>query len=65
MSSIQIKLKDGTVRDFRHEGRAGGSFTKRLRYEVGFVVIEDEYGHTTSIPTADIAEVKTAPERYY
>jgi len=58
-------MKDGTVREFRHTGRAGGSWTKSLRYEPGFIVITDEYQNETAIPTADVAEVtKSAESRW-
>lgn len=61
--NITVKMKDGTVREFKHEGRAGGSYTKTLRYEGAFVVIEDEWYCTTAIPAADVAEVITEPNR--
>lgn len=64
MTSITIKMKDGRRREFPHAGRPGGSWTKTLRYEPGFVVITDEYGSETAIPTNDIEEIKTRPERY-
>lgn len=59
MISIKVHMKDGTVRDFPHTGRAGGSYSKSIRYETGFVVITDEWGNETAIPTADVEEVKT------
>jgi len=62
--NIKIHMKDGTVKDFPHEGRPGGSYTKTLRYVPGFVVITDEWYKETSIPTDLIAEVKSWPERY-
>jgi hypothetical protein len=64
MPSITIKMKDGSRREFPHRGRPGGSWTKTLRYEPGFAVITDEYGNETAIPTADIAEINTFPQRY-
>jgi hypothetical protein len=30
VSDIIFKMKDGTTREFTHEGRPGGSYTKRL-----------------------------------
>jgi hypothetical protein len=63
MANITVKMKDGTVRKFEHKGRPGGSWTKSLRYEEGFVVISDEYGTETAIPTADIEEVVSEPHR--
>lgn len=62
--NITITMKDGTVRDFPHQGRPGGSYSKRIHYEGAFAIVEDEYGCTTAIPAADILEVKTWPERW-
>lgn len=64
MSSITVIMKDGTKKEFPHEGRPGGSYTKRLRYEPGFVVVTDEYYKQTAIPTDLIQEVKEWPERW-
>lgn len=62
MADITVKMKDGTVRQFPHEGRSGGN-TKRLKLEAGFVIIEDEYDTRTIIPSADVAEVIERPHR--
>ncbi len=64
MSSIVIKMRDGSERRFPHEGRGGGSYTKHLRYEPGFVVIIDEYNHQTAIPAELIAEISETPVRW-
>ena len=64
MSSITVKMKDGTVREFPHEGRAGGSYSKSVKYEGAFVVIQDEYYKRTAIPASDVAEVIEIPERW-
>lgn len=58
MASIYIKMKDGQTKSFPHEGRAGGSYTKTIRYEGGFAIIKDEWDCETAIPANDIAEVK-------
>lgn len=63
MSSITIRMKDGTVREFPHVGRPGGSYTKRVTYEGAFVVIEDEWYRKTAIPAADVAEVVEEPNQ--
>ena len=63
MPDITLKMKDGTIREFRHEGRAGGSYTKRVKYEGAFAVIEDEWGTRTAIPASDIAEIIERPTR--
>lgn len=57
MADITVKMKDGTVREFPHVGRAGGSYTKSIKYEGGFAIITDEWCKTTAIPAKDIAEV--------
>jgi hypothetical protein len=64
MADITIKMKDGTVREFPHKPRAGGSYTKTIKYEGAFAVVTDEYYQQTAIPAADIAEVKVIPDRY-
>lgn len=62
--NITVKMKDGTVRDFPHEGRAGGScYTKSIKYEGAFAIVEDEWGKRTAIPAEDIAEIVEAPHR--
>lgn len=64
MANITVKMKDGTTREFRHEGRPGGSYTKRLTCEGAFAVITDEYHKRTLIPAVDIAEIVEEPEHY-
>lgn len=61
--SITIIMRDGTKREFPHEGRCGGSYTKSIKYEPGFVLIRDEWDKTTAIPTELIHEVVTTQER--
>ena len=56
-------MKDGTVKKFPHEGRAGGSYTKTLSVKAGFVVVEDEWQKKTYIPSEDIAKVHEWPHR--
>lgn len=64
MASIYVKMKDGTKREFKHEGRAGGSYTKTISYKGVFAVIEDEWGNETAIPSTDIEEIKIERKRY-
>lgn len=64
MANITIKLRDGTVREFKHVGRPGGSYTKTISYEPGFVVVTDEYHTRTAIPTELVAEVVERPVRW-
>lgn len=63
MADIEIKFKDGTNRLFKHEGRAGGSYTKRITYEGAFAIVEDEYGNRVSFPAETISEVIEKPNR--
>ena len=65
MRSIRITMKDKTVREFRERGRCGGSYTITMRSEPDFLVITDEWGSQTWIPSADIAEVKADPGRSF
>jgi len=64
MASVKVKFRDGTVRDFRHRGRAGGSYTVTVRYEDGFVVVIDEWGRRTAFPGDIVAEVVEEPVRW-
>ncbi len=63
MASITIYMKDGSKRDFPHHGRAGGSYTKTIRYEGVFAIVTDEWANETAIPSADIKEVQVEPRR--
>ena len=63
MSNISIKLKSGETRRFEHTGRAGGSYTKTVRFESGWVIVEDEWGTRTAFPSDDVAEVEERDHR--
>jgi hypothetical protein len=63
MPSYRVLKKDGTELIFNHAGRAGGSFTKELRYLGAFAVIVDEWGNETAIPAADIERIESRSER--
>lgn len=63
MTSIEIKMKDGTVKKFREVGRSGGSWTISVAFENGWVVVTDEYGSKTAYPSSDVAEVTTENAR--
>lgn len=63
MANITLKMKDGRVLKFMHEGRAGGSYTKTVRYEGEFAIVQDEYGVRRAFLAADIAEVVEEPHR--
>jgi hypothetical protein len=63
MSSIRIVMKSGEVHDFPHHGRSGGSYTKKLRYEGAFAVVEDEWGKRVAFPASDIERIEETPVR--
>jgi hypothetical protein len=63
MAEVFVKMKDGTNRDFRYQGRCGGSYTNSVRYEGAFAIIKDEWGTETVIPADDIAEIKITHNR--
>ena len=64
MPNIRIIMKSGEVKDFPHEGRPGGSYTKKVRYEGMFVIVTDEYGKEIAIPSQDIQRVEVTPTRW-
>lgn len=59
MRSIRVIKKDGKQLDFPHEGRPGGSYTKKIRYEGSFVIIKDEYDHESIFSVSDIEKIET------
>jgi hypothetical protein len=63
VSSITVRFKDGTKREFPHQGRAGGSYTKSVKYEGGAVIITDEWYNRTAFPLSDVSEVVEIAER--
>lgn len=64
MSNIKITRKDGRVHNYLHEGRPGGSYTKTLKLENGFAIVQDEYGERFIIPSFDIDEIVETPHRW-
>ena len=61
---IIVLFRDGNKKEFLHQGRAGGSYTKSIRYEGQFAIIEDEYYNETIYPMDLIQEIKTSSNRY-
>ena len=64
MANIIVKMKNGEVKNFLHEGRAGGSYTKSIRYKDGFAIITDEWNNETAIPSNDIEAIDVRRDRY-
>ena len=56
---ITVIKKNGDIREFLHEGRAGGSYSKSIHCGGNFVIIKNEWGDETIIPSDDIEEIKT------
>lgn len=63
MANIRILMKNGTKKEFLHEGRAGGSYTKTICYEGAFAIITDEWDKEIAILAQDIAEIEVSPHR--
>lgn len=61
MSSITIKMKDGSVKDFPETSRAGGSYCTSIKYESGFAIVTDAWGKQTAVPAESIDEVVVEP----
>ncbi len=64
MAYITIFFKDGTKEEFIPTPRAGGSYTKEVRYEGNFVIVKDEYYKEISFPMDIISRVENKPDRY-
>lgn len=62
---ILITFIDGSRQAFCHEGRAGGSYTKTLKYVDGMVVITDEWYNETAFPQATVKSVQTGENGAY
>lgn len=58
VSDITVYFRDGSVQTFPHQGRPGGSYTKRVRYEGSFAIIRDEWDNETTIPADRIDHIK-------
>jgi len=56
-------MKDGTVKSFPDKGRPGGSYTNKVRFEGGFVIVTDCWDKQYAYPASDVAEVISAPSR--
>ena len=59
MRLIRITFRDGTVKEWHHEGRSGGSYTKTLSLEPDWATVRDEYMSTESFPRDLIAKIET------
>ena len=59
MATVTIKFRDGTERTMEDRGRPGGSYSQKVSYEGGFVVVTDVWGAKTAFPAELVAEVRT------
>lgn len=64
VSSVVVIMKNGERHDFPHEGRPGGSYTKSVAFESGWVIVTDEWGKRRAFPSDDVAEVKETTTRW-
>ena len=65
MKSITITFKDGTKREFREQGRPGGSWTIGIVFKEGWCIVSDEWENKTAFPSDSIKEVETqTPTRW-
>lgn len=60
---ITIEFNDGEKREWRHQGRAGGSYTIRLSFEGEFAIVTDEWGKREIFPGASIRAIAETPAR--
>ena len=60
MEKIKIFMKDGSVKEFRHRPRPGGSYSLQIKYENGWAIVIDEYHNQTAIQSVDIKEIQTS-----
>ncbi len=61
--NIKVKMKDGTIKDFREQGRSGGSWSNSFKCSEGWLIVTDEWESQTAIPSDLIAEVTTEQTR--
>ncbi len=64
MANIYLTMKSGEIKQFIHEGRSGGSYTKELTLKDGWAIIEDEWGKKYIFPSADIEKIEERPHNY-
>lgn len=64
MANIKITFNNGEVKEFKHEGRGGGSYTKRLKLEGNWAIITDEWDRRTVFPLETIKCIEETPERW-
>jgi hypothetical protein len=56
---IEVEFTDNTRETFEETSRAGGSYCTSMRYDEGFLIIEDAYGNQTVLPEHQIKKIKT------
>lgn len=59
MSDVTIHFRDGTKKEMKEGQRSGGSYTQKVHYKDGVVVVEDIWGHTTAFPLDLVARIET------
>ena len=59
---IQIKMKDGSIREFPAMEKKDRRFHQEVKYEGVFVIIQDEWQRSVSIPACDVIELRQIPD---
>jgi len=65
MIDVKVIMKNGEAHEFKHKGRAGGSYGILVRYEGAFVIISDEWGNESSFPAQDVGKVEKTQLRHW
>lgn len=61
MSNITVHLMTGeeVIKEyFKHEGRAGGSYTKKAIFQDGWLIVSDEWGKKIVYPAHRVYKVE-------
>lgn len=61
--NVKITFRSGEMFEVKHEARPGGSYSVKVRYEIGFVIVTDVWGKETAFPTELVQSVESTPTR--
>lgn len=62
--TVIIHFRDGSRKDFPHEPRPGGSYTNKVRYEGGMVIVTNAWDREFAYPMDMVKSVETTPTRF-
>lgn len=63
-TSVIVHLRDGSKREFPHQGRPGGSYTNSVRYEGQFAIVRDPWDNDTAFPMDVVERVEVRRDGY-